>query len=178
MNKLTTLGEEVSGGAGSDPEDEDDIDSQQSDCDSGVFNRQFPSSHNAYPSKKQVKCVLRTTGLQVYEEYFSLIKFCSGCLLTKASFWSSKSILSKCNERGHINWGHTLFSKISIIFIVVKPSHSLYNYSNIEILYKKVRDGVGEGGGRVGVDGRVGHGGLDVFMYQSSTIFAQLFLNV
>ena len=116
------------------------------------------------PPKKQVKCVLRTTGLQVYEEYFSLIKFCSGCLLTKASFWSSKSILSKCNERGHINWGHTLFSKISIIFIVVKPSHSLYNYSNIEILYKKVRDGVGEGGGRVGVDGRVGHGGLDVFM--------------
>ena len=55
MNKLTTLGEEVSEGAGSDPEDEDDIDSQQSDGDSGVFNRQFPSSHNAYPSQKTSK---------------------------------------------------------------------------------------------------------------------------
>ena len=44
VNKLTTLGEEVSEGDGSDPEDEDDIDTQQSDGDSGVFNRQFLSA--------------------------------------------------------------------------------------------------------------------------------------
>ena len=52
MNKLTTLGEEVSEGDGSDPEDEDDIDIQQSDGDSGIFNRQFLSSYNACPAQK------------------------------------------------------------------------------------------------------------------------------
>ena len=32
-------------------------------------------------------------------------------------------------ERGHIYWGHTLFSKIYIIFIVIKPSQ-LLKYRN------------------------------------------------
>ena len=40
-------------------------------------------------------------------------------------------------ERGHIFWRHTLLSKISFNFIVVKPSHNCHNYSDVEILHKK-----------------------------------------
>ena len=39
-------------------------------------------------------------------------------------------------ERGNIFGGHTLFSKISIIFNVVKTSRNLHNYPNIDFPQK------------------------------------------
>ena len=64
-----------------------------------------------------MKCVLRTTGLQVYEEHFSLSSgFAVVGRLQRSQFGIPNQYgQNVMTERGHIYWGHThlLFSMLS-----------------------------------------------------------------